>query len=80
MENIDFEEINEEWNEYRLDDGSTLKVKLVLQKVVRLDKYDNYGEPVYRISHQIIVRVTDVPEELKKEVKEEDINGAMGVR
>ena len=38
-EDIDFTEIKEEWNEYSLSDGTTLKIKIVLHGVKRLKKW-----------------------------------------
>jgi len=66
-EEVDFENEKEEWNIYKLADGTTLKVKLVLVNVVRSrDKYDSLGNPVYGINSQNIVKVLNVPEELKR--------------
>lgn len=68
FKDIDFETVSENWNEYTLEDGTTLKVKLVLQKVLRGEEVFNpTGEPVYQISAQNVVRTSDVPEELMAE-------------
>lgn len=64
-EDVDFEAIKEEWNEYKLSDGSKLKVKLVLIGVKRLKKYQPDGKPIYIINSTNVVRVVDVPEKLK---------------
>jgi len=66
MEEVDFDTIKEEWNEYKLKDGTTLKIKIVLIKVVRGDTYDQFGDPVYMVNTQNIVKVTNVPKNLKK--------------
>ncbi|MFQ6000007.1 MAG: hypothetical protein ACE5J6_04440 [Candidatus Bathyarchaeia archaeon] len=66
-EEVDFENQKEEWNVYKLADGTTLKVKLVLVNVVRSrDKYDPLGNPIYGITSQNIVKVLNVPEKLKR--------------
>jgi len=66
-EEVDFENEREEWNVYKLSDGSTLKVKLVLVNVVRSrDKYDPLGNPIYGITSQNIVKVLNVPEKFKR--------------
>jgi len=66
-EEVDFENEKEEWNVYKLSDGSTLKVKLVLVNVARSrDKYDPLGNPIYGITSQNIVKVLNVPEKLKR--------------
>jgi len=64
-EDVDFEEVNETWNEYKLSDGTTLKVKTVLVAVKRLKKYLPDGTPIYLIQTQNIVRAVNVPEHLK---------------
>jgi len=64
---VDFDVIEEGWNVYKLKDGSTLKVKLVLAGVIRVkNQYDPIGNPVYMINSTNVVRVTDVPPELKR--------------
>jgi hypothetical protein len=66
-EEVDFKNEKEEWNVYRLADGSTLKVKLVLVNVVRSpDNYDPLGNPIYGITSQNIVKTIHVPEKLKR--------------
>lgn len=65
-EDIDFEEVKESWNVYKLADGATLKVKLVLVAVKRLKKHNPDGTPIYVISSKNVVRTVNVPPELKK--------------
>jgi len=66
-EEMDFENEKEEWNVYKLADGTKLKVKLVLVNVVRSpDKYDPLGNPIYGITSQNIVKALNVPEKLKQ--------------
>ena len=67
---LDFEEEKEHWNTYTLSDGATLKVKLVLQGVKRLKKYNPDGNPLYLIRSQNIVRTVNIKEEFKKQPKE----------
>jgi len=55
----------ERWSTFRLGDGSTIKVKLVVKGAKRLNKYAADGMPVYTVDTENIVRVVDVPEELK---------------
>jgi hypothetical protein len=70
-EDVDFEQEKEHWNTYKLKDGTTLMVKLVLVGVKRLKKWTPDGTPVYVINSQNVVRVINVPKELKgKLVKE----------
>jgi len=66
-EDVDFDVVEEDWNVYRLKDGSTLKVKLVLAGVMRVkNQYDAAGNPVYMINSTNVVRVVDVPLELRR--------------
>ena len=67
---LDFETKKEDWNEYRLSDGTLLKVKLVLTGVVRLNgQFDPAGNPVYAIANLNAVRVIEVPPELRQKSK-----------
>jgi len=69
---VDFEQEKEYWNSYKLKDGSTLMVKLVLVGVKRLKRWNPDGTPVYMINAQNVVRVTNVPKNLKsKPMKEQ---------
>ena len=68
-EEVDFKNEKEEWNIYKLADGSTLKVKLVLVNVVRSrDNYDSLGNPIYGITSQNIVKVLSAPKKLKRKL------------
>ena len=70
---IDFSEENESWNSYKLGDGTTLKVKLVLRGVKRLKKYSSDGKPIYIIQSQNVVRTLNISEEIKAKPKERTI-------
>jgi len=68
-EEVDFENEKEEWNVYKLADGTTLKIKLVLVNVIRSrNNYDSLGNPIYGITSQNIVKVLNVPEKLKQKL------------
>ncbi|MGD2201620.1 MAG: hypothetical protein PVJ38_08325 [Candidatus Bathyarchaeota archaeon] len=65
---VDWTEEKENWNEYKLEDGTTLKVKLVLRGVRRAtDQYGPDGAPLYVVNSQNVVRSVNVPEELMGE-------------
>jgi hypothetical protein len=51
------------WNTYKLGDGSTIKVKLVVKGARRLNKFEADGMPVYVVDSENIVRVVDAPKE-----------------
>ncbi len=55
----------EHWNKYVLEDGTTVRMKLVVAKVVRADTYKPSGEPIYVVHSQNIVS-SDSPQELWK--------------
>lgn len=45
---VDVNQANELWNEYLLEDGTVLKMKLILKKVMRVaGEFDSEGNPVY---------------------------------
>ena len=54
---IDIVNSSEVWSSYTLEDGTILKVKQVLVKVVKLDEKDINGKPVYLTEAQPIVSV-----------------------
>jgi len=63
---IDINQTNEYWNQYLLDDGTVIKMKLVATKVLRVDnKYDQEGNPLYIIQSTNITSV-NAPVNLKK--------------
>lgn len=65
---VGFTTIREDWNEYTLSDGTTLKVKVVLTDVLRVEgEHDAAGDPVYitkSVNHVVNV---SVPDHLRKE-------------
>ena len=57
---------NEVWSEYNLEDGTTLRVKLVIGSIVRLsDQRDPEGNPIY-LTKGTVVSVPIVPDSLRK--------------
>ena len=68
-EDLDFEETNEQWNSYKLSDGTILKIRLILREVKRLKKWKPDGTPVYVINTQQIIRTTDISKELRQQPK-----------
>ena len=56
---LTFEPLRDQWQEFRLEDGTLMRVKLVLAKVVRLrDLKAPSGQPLYSIESQNVVTVT----------------------
>ncbi len=63
---VDFETVKEDWNEYKLEDGTILKFKTVVSSIIRTEDYDPMtGDPVYHIRSTNILRA-NVPEEMKR--------------
>ncbi len=63
---IDFETVKEDWNEYKLEDGTILKFKTIVSSVIRTEDYDPMtGDPIYHIRSTNVMRVR-VPNELKR--------------
>jgi hypothetical protein len=56
----------EVWSEYKLEDGTMLRVKLAVGSVVRMnDQYDLEGNPVYLVKGTVVT-VPIVPEGQRK--------------
>lgn len=63
---IEVNQSSERWNEYFLEDGSLVKMKLVLTKVFRVEgEYDKEDNPVYVIQSTNVTSVNS-PKELRK--------------
>ena len=58
--------ITESWNEYLVEDGSTIRLKVVVKDIIRTDKFNPDGTPVYLVQSVNVVDAR-VPENLKKQ-------------
>lgn len=64
---VGFEPVQESWNEYRLDDGATLRLRLVLAAVYRVPgAQDAEGNPVYAARSTNVMSV-EAPDTLRGE-------------
>lgn len=45
----------ENWSEYKLEDGFTMKVKPLITKIVKTDEKKSDGSPIYNIKFQLAV-------------------------
>ena len=70
---LDFKEVEENWNTFNLSDGTTLKVKLVLRGVKRLKNFEPDGSPIYVINTINVVRSVDIPPELRAKPKKNEM-------
>ncbi len=65
---VEINQASEQWSHYLLEDGSTLKVKLVVTKISRIDnEYDVEDNPVYIFQSTNVTSVNS-PEHLKRKV------------
>ena len=63
---VDVNQASEYFNQYFLEDGTVLKMKLVATKVFRIDdRYDQEGNPIYFVQSTNVLSVNS-PAELKK--------------
>ena len=63
---VDVSQSGERWNEYLLEDGTILKVKLVLTNVYRIEgQHDAEGNPVYILQSTNVVSA-NAPQDLRK--------------
>src|SRR5438128_11951793 len=64
-EQIDFEAKAEPWSTYELTDGATLKGRLILTGVLRIEgEYDQSGNPIYVVSTQTVIQA-NAPKEMR---------------
>lgn len=58
---------DEPWTEVRLEDGTVVRVRLVVKDVSRMvDEFDSQGNPMYYLESQQVFFV-NAPEELKRQ-------------
>lgn len=63
---VGFRPEGEHWNEYLLDDGTHLRIKIVVTDVLRVDgHYDQAGNPVYVVNSTNVLAV-DAPDQLRR--------------
>ncbi len=54
---LSFATVREEWNEYKCEDGSTIRLKTVVSKIHRSDQKNEAGEPIFMVRSSNIVDV-----------------------
>lgn len=63
---VGFRSTAEHWNEYFLDDGSVVRVKLVATEICKVEgEYDEDGNPAYVLRSTNVLAVSS-PESLRK--------------
>jgi hypothetical protein len=69
-EELQATEVKEGWSEYTVEDGSTIRVRSVIGRLVKLrDIYSDSGEPIYLIRSSTVMS-GDVPPHLMKKKSE----------
>jgi hypothetical protein len=67
---VPVEESTERWSEFKLEDGSVLRVKITVVSAVRLTgQYDPQGNPMYVLNMTPVIAITDVPDRLRRKVQ-----------
>ena len=54
---VGFQAVNEQWSEYKLDNGATLKTRAVVVDVLETDARDPFGFPIYIVKTSAVVAV-----------------------
>jgi len=63
---VDIKELNEQWSEYTLKDGATIRLKPVIIEIRKAkNQFAPNGDPIYLVKSTVITD-TKVPENLKK--------------
>ena len=59
---MDFEDEDVKTQSYMTDNGFKVTVKPVVTKILRYSKYNNFGEPIYKVSVQAITNIKKIKE------------------
>lgn len=62
---LDFRTIKEDWNEYEVEDGTKIKLKVIVGEIVRTNRFDHEGNPIYVVRSGNVL-LLKAPESLKK--------------
>jgi len=54
---LPFKILEEEWNEYKMEDGRILKIKPSIIEISKGTTYDQYGEPSYLVQSQTLIKI-----------------------
>ena len=49
---VNFTTITQDWNEYVIDDGTTIRIQPIVTKVAKTSKFDPKGFPIYLVDIQ----------------------------
>lgn len=68
-EDMEFTTGREDWNEYMVEDGYTVRIKLVVSSILKTGERDPQGNPVYIVQSTNIVKVLAPEVFSKREVQ-----------
>jgi len=68
-EDMEFATRREDWNEYMVEDGYTLRIKLVVSSILKTEERDPQGNPVYIVQSTNILKVLPPEVFSKREVQ-----------
>lgn len=54
---VNYEILEEKWNEYKLEDRTILKIKPAILGIDKTKSYDSNGEPIYIVHSQPLVKI-----------------------
>lgn len=68
-EDMEFTTGREDWNEYMVEDGYKVRIKLVVSSILKTGERDPQGNPVYIVQSTNIVKVLAPEVFAKREVQ-----------
>ena len=68
-EDMEFKPAREDWNEYQVEDGYSVRIKLVVSSILKTGDRDPQGNPVYIVQSTKIVKVLPPETYSRKEVQ-----------
>ncbi len=69
------------WNKFVLDDGTVVRMRLNVVGVQRaLEKWNDAGDPIYRIQHDVTIRIQVKPELKVKDIHKVDTQEAKEIK
>lgn len=57
QDDMGFNTISQDWNEYVADDGTRVKIQPVIMKIAKTSKFNNRGERVYLVDIQATIQI-----------------------
>ena len=64
---MEFDAERENWNEYRLEDGSLVRVRTVVSDIVKTDEPTETGEPLIIVRSTTLIAYSEPEEEVEYE-------------